>query len=310
MHFKNEIILPRIIFSIAIVIPLIADNDQKSGRRFRLVKDCRLFITKILPTFRLLVIPTRENHHINSLTVAISINRDQEHEAAYDNQYAKAVLKKLVGEAWKEAVEEVPVQAGPSRCPKGIPSCSSKIFKVDVMLRFRFSDNLTFTQGFKYSATLPDVHKFDAEKRTKNTESFQLAKYPNDKLQLTTSDISSAGSSGCCVIIVEFKLRYFSQQSQLLNTFPSCFRLQVSKLNGKSKQEEKKQRVPYFYEVIRSYARTQVVRFVASHYEIIIRKNPFHSTTPTVPLTVPHDSSLSRFNSSESALQKSIVECA
>ena len=73
------------------------------------------------------------------------------------------------------------------------------------MLRFRLPDNSTFTQGFMYSATLLDMHKFVAEKLSKDTESFQLAKYLNVKLQITTGNISSAGFRRCCLIMVDFK---------------------------------------------------------------------------------------------------------
>ena len=73
------------------------------------------------------------------------------------------------------------------------------------MLRFRLPDNSTFTQGFKYSANMLDVHKFVADKLSKDTESLQLAKYPNVKLQMANSDISSAGFGRCCSFIVDFK---------------------------------------------------------------------------------------------------------
>ena len=111
----------------------------------------------------------------------------------------------LDAEAAREAVEEVPVQAGPSSRFTSAINFHKDAFGDGIQLRFRFPDNSTVLQGFKSSATFCDVYRFAAYKLDKKPCEIQLVRYPKKKLEMSKDPISSAGLGKCCLITVIFK---------------------------------------------------------------------------------------------------------
>ena len=126
-------------------------------------------------------------------------------QVACDEEYARRIQHELDAEAAREAVEEVPVQAGPSRRFTSATNFHEDAFGDDIQLRFRFPDNSTVLQGFKSSATFCAVYSFAAYKLDKKPDKIQLVKYPKTKLEMSKDPISSAGLGKCCLITVIFK---------------------------------------------------------------------------------------------------------